>query len=779
MNCPRILPLIVLLAGACGTLGLDFTRAEEVEEFFEKRVRPVLVEHCYECHNAKSAGENGGLALDSSAGLEQGGERGPLLEAGEPKQSLIVQAIRYEHDDLEMPPSGKLEEPQIRVVTQWVQMGGDIPDYGDSEPTKEKPKSTKQGKDFWSFQALKAAPIKTRAASRWQRSVADTFVHGKLQGKELVPQAEAERHVILRRLCFDLTGLPPTPDRLQAFLADRRADAVERQVDQLLASPHYGERSARPWLDLARYTDKTASWLKSTGKAWLYRDWVIDAMNRDVPYDRFVRLQLAADLIPDTQPEELAALGFLGLSPTYWKELRLAPDVIKTVVAEEWDERIDAVCRTFLGLTAACARCHDHKFDPVTMDDYYALAGVFASTQLVDRPLLPAKQAEIAMVAKKQVEKLEAQLKGATKEKSAEIKQQMESIRAGTPGFDANWVHAVEESSIHVLPNGPDATKLEYRRGESRDLPLFRRGSPRNTGDVIPRGFFTVFTGTAGEQTSQRRGFRKGSGRAELAEALFAEAGPLTARVIANRVWEQHFGNGLVRTSSNFGAQGERPTHSELLDWLALRLVGRNWSVKSLRRDIVLSATYRQASQFNQHAQKRDPENRLLWRRDRKRLDVESWRDAMQFVAGNHDTRFGGPAIALGDANNRRRTIYGLIARRELEPMLRIFDFPEPTSHSPNRTPTTTPLQQLFVLNGPFVHQQAKALAARLMELPKGGSRIDSVYLRLFSRLPSDDELSVGLEFIESANSFAQTDVDRWSAYVHSLLGLNEFTFVD
>ena len=394
--------------------------------------------------------------------------------------------------------------------------------------------------------------------------------------------------------------MPPSTEEVAEFLSDPRPDAYERFVDRLLSSPHFGERWARYWLDLARYTDVTPTWLKNADQAWLYRDWVIRALNEDLPYDDFVKKQLAADVIENTAPEDYAALGLIGLSPTYWKELRLAPGVIEVIVADEWDERIDAVTRTFLGLTVACARCHDHKFDPITARDYYALAGVFASTQLADRPLLPSPLAEQIAEARQQFDKLEELLKAVKEKESDEakkLKAEIESIRSSTPRFDERMAHTVEEASVFVLPDGPDMTKLDVRKGQPRDLPVFRRGNPGNPGEIVPRRFLEVLSPMA------PRPFTAGSGRREFAEALFRESRGLTARVMVNRIWSYHFGRGLVRTPSDFGAQGDRPTHPELLEWLAADFAGgiesdnpRAWTMKRLHRQLVSSATYRQSS---------------------------------------------------------------------------------------------------------------------------------------------------------------------------------------
>jgi hypothetical protein len=407
---------------------------------------------------------------------------------------------------------------------------------------------------------------------------------------------------LIRRLYFDLIGLPPSPEEVQRFVRDDSPTAYERLVDRLLMSPQYGERWARMWLDKARYSDETASWLDNTGEEHLYRDWVVKAFNEDRPYDEFVHRQLATDLMPESDPQDLPALGFISLSPTYWKELKLPCEIIKVIVADEWEERVDAVSRTFLGLTVACARCHDHKFDPISSEDYYALAGVFASSQRAERPLMPESDYAPVRAAKAEVAKLEAEIaklkseKPEPKEKLEELSAKIEAIKSGTPLYHAPLASALSEESLYVVRAGKlaeEGTKLEYRPGP-RDLPLFVRGDPNRTGPIVPRRFLTVLSPDGTPEL-----FKNGSGRLELAQAITTDAAPLAARVMVNRIWLEHFGRGLVETPSDFGKQGARPTHPELLDDLSARFIAGGWSIKDLHREIVLSATWQQSSSFD------------------------------------------------------------------------------------------------------------------------------------------------------------------------------------
>ncbi|MCI0356883.1 MAG: PSD1 and planctomycete cytochrome C domain-containing protein [Planctomycetaceae bacterium] len=786
-----LLPAILALATSAGQQAAAQSTSTEGIEFFESKVRPLLLTHCSKCHTAKKAAESGELVLDSPAGIQRGGSRGALFAPAKPSESLILKAVSYADAELQMPPDGKLPAAEIAVLTKWLDLGAPLPAAENSAASIQQRIDIESGRKFWSFQPLSdfVPPVVSRA--NWPRAAIDAFILARLESEGLAPSSTADRRTLIRRLALDLVGLPPAAEDVEAFVADARPDAYERLVDRLLSSPHYGERWGRYWLDMARYTDENPSWLSSAKLAYRYRDWVVSALNSDLPYDRFVRLQLAADVMPETSPGDLTALGFLGLSPTYWKELRLAPQLIEVIVADEWDEKIDAVSRTFLGLTVACARCHDHKFDPITTRDYYALAGVFANTQQVDRPLLDPEPAEAVRQARRQIDALEADLakiKDKEPDKAAELKAQIERLKTETPGYDAQWAHAVEEARVEVLPDGPDKTKVVYHRGEASDLQIFKRGNPSNRGEIVPRRFVEVLS------PAPMRPFEHGSGRRELADSLFTEAQALSARVIVNRVWAHHFGVGLVRTTSDFGRQGEPPSHPELLDDLAERFVARGWSLKRLHREIVLSATYRQVSHVKsrksnvegqhasdirpstldlRHASSVDPANRLLWRMNRRRLDVEAWRDALLSASGELDLAIGGPPDDLARPENRRRTLYGRIGREDQDNLLLLYDFPTPTGHSPSREQTTTPLQQLFVLNSPLFEARAKALAERIGP-PAAASDTDqqvtSLYRELLARPPSDRELTLAREFLAAG---------KWDEYVHAVLGSNEVMFVD
>jgi hypothetical protein len=749
----------------------------EQREFFERSVRPLLQQHCLECHSAEHAAENGQLDLESLSGIAAGGSRGPLSAPQPDSPSLLMLAVNYSDTDLQMPPSGKLPEEALAVLQRWIDAGAPLPEYTATPRPTAAAIDYAAGRQFWSFQPLQPVPVpeeywpgKTQPASP-----IDAFILQALRRQQLYPSPRAKPETLLRRLTFTLTGLPPTLEQQAAATALAEPAAWAQIVEQQLQSPHYGERWARVWLDLARYTDFTPDWQNPTDRGWIYRDWVVQAFNRNLPYDQFVRLQLAADRIPETAPSDHAALGFLGLSPTYWKELKLAPSVIEQIVADEWDERVDAVCRTFLGLTVSCARCHDHKFDPISTADYYGLAGVFASTQLDERPLLPTDQASAVMTARKTARELEAKLKAIRDkqpEEAAAVEIRLQTLREQTPGFETPFAHVLRESSLFVLPDGDELTKLDYRDGVARDLPVFRRGNPGNPGEVVPRRFLTVFS------EASPRPLNAGSGRAQLAEAVLSEAQGLTARVIVNRVWDQYFGSGLVRTPSDFGVQGERPSHPELLEHLAWEFVQRGWDLKWLHREILLSEAWQQSSVRREDGFAADPENRFVWRGPRKRLDWEMWRDAVLAAAGVLELTAGGPGRAVDDPAHLRRSLYTIVAREELHPILRMHDFPEASAHSPRREPTTTPLQQLFLLNSPWVKQRSVELQQRVAALPEA-ERIGTAWRLLFARQPDTEEVEAGLSFIRAQISGGNSEAAAWQDYLQALLSLNELHFTE
>lgn len=729
----RLYVLAIALAGVLSSS--EFGKAAEPEqvEFFEKRIRPVLVEHCYKCHSAGAEKLQGKLLLDTREASHKGGESGAAIVPGDPEASLLLKAIRFE--DFEMPPSGKLPAEVIADFEHWIKEGAADPREGSGAPQPTKQIDFAAAKQFWSFQPPRTHELPPVSRPEWLSRKSDGFVLARLDAVGLSPTAVAEKRTWLRRVTLDLTGLPPTPEESSAYESDDSPDAAERVVDRLLAAPQHGERVARMWLDLARFAEDQAHIVGSDASltypnAYLYRDWVIGAINRDLPYDEFVRLQIAADLIEGEESPNLPALGLIGLGPKYYSRRSLQ------VMSDEWEDRVDIVGRGLLGLTVACARCHDHKFDPIGTEDYYALAGVFASTSMFNKPLRDDV------------------------EKAGEKKEE------GDSDFENGKKLASEAK------NPKDAMHV-VREGSPTDLNVFIRGIVENKGPVVPRHFLRVLC--EGEPTA----FASGSGRRELAEAIASPENPLTARIIVNRMWALYFGKPLVATPSNFGARGELPTHPELLDDLAVRFIESGWSLKWLAREIVLSSAYRQASQAETAAIAADPENVLLSRMNRRRMTVEQWRDALLWATGELQTAVGGPSLDPQDPSQRRRTIYSHASRLELNRMLAMFDYPDPNVHADRRSETTTPLQKMFVLNSPFMVEQARRFAERLQsESLDDAQRIEFAYRLLYSRSPSEEESRLGIAFLGNDGGVPATS-ERWQQYAHVLLAANELMYVD
>ena len=690
-------------------------------EFFEKRIRPVLVAECYECHSDESEELMGGLRLDTRDLTRNGGDSGPSVVPSDLDNSLLISAIRYE--DFEMPPKGKLPDTTIRDFERWVEMGAPDPREATSntklEPVVEISDRIEQARTSWAFSAPQIQRLPTVKFAAWPRERIDYFILHELEERKLLPADEADRKTWLRRITIDLIGLPPSPDDVAAFLNDESKQAYETVVQRLLASPHFGERWARMWLDVARYAEDQAHIVGNNKSlfypnAYLYRDWVIDAFNEDMPYDRFITLQLAADVVEPKNEQHRVALGFLGLGPKYYDRGRLA------VKAEEWEDRVDTVTRGLLGLTVACARCHDHKYDPIATTDYYALAGVFASTNMANLPLSDESQNGEGGVKKKKPKK----------------------------------------------KNDPEYAMHVVREGQAQDLNVFIRGNVERKGPVVPRRFLPVLCSTTPTP------FSEGSGRKELAAEIARPSNPLTARVIVNRIFGQLTGSPIVGTPSNFGTLGEPPSHPELLDDLAIRFMQNNWSIKWLVREIVLSSMYRQASHVGPEQLAADPDNQWFGRMNRRRLSVEAWRDSMLAATGQLQPSVGGKSFEVDDLQQRRRTLYGSISRFQLNPLLQVFDFPDANVHAASRSETITPLQKLFVMNNEFVLEQARRLSHRVTaEESTLEDRIHLAYQLLFARAPNDVEIQFGSDFISDAKS--------WPDYAHALMATNEMMYVD
>jgi Protein of unknown function (DUF1553)/Protein of unknown function (DUF1549)/Planctomycete cytochrome C len=777
----------LLLAG--DGLAADLRDRQAQEEFFETKIRPLLVNRCLDCHGKDKS--KGGLRLDARDAMLKGAESGPVVMPGKPDESPLIAAIRYE-GEIHMPPKTKLADQEIAALTDWVRRGAIWPAARPSAADRAAPavtatadatapRITAEQRAFWAFQPVRDPAPPDVNDDAWPRSAIDRFVLAKLEENNLAPAPPADKATLIRRAYFDLIGLPPSPAEVAEFLNDRAPAAFPKVVDRLLASPHYGERWGRYWLDVARYGEDQAHSFQPRlyPNGYRYRDWVVRALNRDLPYDRFVLEQIAGDLLdgPD-RLDRLAALGFFACGPVYYGDAQRH---------DQYADRIDTLTRGFLGLTVACARCHDHKYDPIPTADYYALEGVLASTDYVETPAAPqadvdayknaqaaigAKDKEITAFLKAQAERLKIKVQGngfkpVERMLGDEAKKTLVALRADLEG---------------LKKKAPPKYPVIHTLGESsspKDMPLLYRGNPSTPGANVARHFLTVLGG-------EKAPFSRGSGRLDLARAIASSQNPLTARVIVNRLWHYHFGRGLVATCSNFGVLGDRPSHSELLDWLAHRLIASGWSLKALHREIMLSSAYQQSSRLDSSAEERDPGNVWLSRMSRRRLDVEAWRDAVLAVSGRLDATIGGPSVALDSPSNVRRTFYAAISRHDLAWMLRLFDFPDPNITSGGRVETVVPLQQLFVLNSEFIVANARALAGRLTgtEPAHGiddGQRIDRAYLLLFGRAATEQEIRIGLAYLKQADSpdSPRAKLTRWERYAQALLATNEFLFVD
>jgi hypothetical protein len=909
---PRLAPLAVVLALAPAATAADKPTPEQLE-FFENKVRPVLAEHCYSCHGEKK--QSAGLRLDKAAAVKQGADDGPVVVPGDPAKSRLVQSVKREND-FPMPPKAALPADAVAALTEWVKTGAAYPE------DQAKAAAAPDPKNHWAFKPVARPPVPPPAGN----NPIDAFVVAKLAEKGLGLSPPADKRTLIRRASFDLTGLPPTADEIAAFEADDSPEAFARVIDRLLASPAYGERWGRYWLDVARYADTKGYVFQEDRNypfAYTYRDYVIKSFNEDKPFDQFVIEQLAADKLGEGGNNgALAAMGFLTLGRRF---LNNQPDVI--------DDRIDVVTRGLMGLTVQCARCHDHKYDPVPTKDYYSLYGVFASsTEPKDLPPIGKVERTPEVAAfEAEVEKREAGYRAEVAKRHAGHVQKLRSaagvsdyLRAylefrGKPAEQVRrqarerdlsqfvigrWAALIDpklkphspvfsplvalaavpeadlaakagdvlakmaadpktpahpavlaalrdakpktirdvtdvygklltgtgdgELAAALAPGGPtdvpeaDFDKLQNRAdrdqlaqmrqkiekfkadspfappramvltdGERFDPYVFLRGNPDARGPAVPRQFLEVVAGPG------RKPFADGSGRLELAKAIASPDNPLTARVFVNRVWIGHFGQGLVRTPSDFGLRSDPPTHPELLDWLAGEFAD-GWRVKRLHRLITLSATYQQASGATAEQVKADPENRLLSHQNRRRLDFEGLRDALLAASGKLDRKTGGKPVDLFRAPfTGRRTVYGFIDRQNVPGTFRSFDVASPDQHSPQRFQTTVPQQALFLMNSPFVTEQAAALAARpeVAAATSPDEKIAALYRITLGRGPTAAELSAGREFVAAAARDAAAEAEAsswprrlaaaanpfgaWPQYAQVLLLSNEFAFTD
>jgi len=891
---------VIAILWSCAPFVRAADSAPGGSEFFEMRIRPILAKRCFTCH---TSGRMGGLEMSGRNALLKGGGRGPAISADHPEDSLLLQAVSYKLDALKMPPTGKLPDNEIDDLTVWVKAGAVWPD-SPKPPALKGPAYaiTPEQRAFWAFQPVRKTALPDVQDAGRAKSAIDRFLQAKREALGLEAVKPADKLTLLRRAYFDLIGLPPTPEQVDAFLRDSSPAAFAKVVDHLLASPGYGDRWGRYWLDVARYSDdRLDSEVEDPyPNAFRYRDWVIDAFNQDMPYNQFVKAQIAGDLLGDDQ--YVTGLGFYALRPK----------------AEMQEDRVDATTRGFMGLTAGCAECHNHKFDPIPTTDYYALLGVFTSTEDSEFHLAPEAVVKKYKEQEKKIQDREARIRDFLYTEASQLAgiladQSPRYLRAarkvlGPAGLDAKDAADADhldretlERWVRYLQVAPkDHRYLDNWQDEKFDLEQFRQqvlavlderkkvdetnavikakakkagpkakanvvslkpesyylwrdlffsdfygnqfkqeddgvlyygpnrgyltsdgnverflagqwkehldslraelavlklalpppypfahvikdaakpkvervrigGARENLGEAVPHHFLSILS------DGEPHRFEKGSGRLELAEAIADARNPLTARVMVNRIWQHHFGAGIVRTPSDFGRMGDRPSHPELLDYLAAGFIESGWSIKALHREIMLSATYALSADQSAKNMRIDPENRLLWRANIQRLDVEALRDSLLFVSGELDFKAGGPPAKLNDENNKRRTVYGFVSRNTLDGMLALFDFPNPNIASEKRNMTESPAQELFFLNSSFIAQRAQALARRVSAGPKRdeASRIDAAYRILFGRAPSRDELQLGENFLKANQN------DGWQRYSQALLNSNEFLFVN
>lgn len=781
-----------LLSHLCFFIPASIGGAAEPEslDFFEAKIRPVLIEHCYECHSVESGKAKGGLRVDDREAVLRGGDSGPALVPGKPEESLLLAAIRHSDPDLEMPPrKDRLSDSILKDFGVWIAAGAVDP------REKANGKDGRTGNDFesrkqhWSYLPPVAPALPATKRSDWSLSDIDPFILAKLEENALDPSPDADPVTLLRRLSFDLTGLPPTPEQAAAFSMAK----LEETIDDLLASDGFGVRWARHWLDVVRYAESNGKEANLTyPHAWRYRDYVIDAFNRDLPYDRFLTEQLAGDLLPAAddagRARLLVATGFLAMGAKSLAEqnpLQFAADVA--------DEQLDAFSRAFLASSLACARCHDHKADPVTMDDYYALVGIFKSTdtrygtwidsennrggKLIRLPELPGQLIPNPSLSKKELKDLKQKFADLDAREKAG-KERAEKARAEGRDMQLDFNEQLREALGILWTRGPIVGKLETVDDEGKALPLcmgaleaekkidsprYERGEIAHPSGTVPRAVPAIF-GIASEGPVPA----ETSGRLELAKWITDPGHPLTARVMVNRVWTHLFGAGLVETIDDFGRTGAAPSHPELLDYLALRFQEEGWSIKTLVREIVLSRAYRQASTWREEAFQKDPDNRLLWRLPKRRLDAEVIRDAMLSVSGELDlsprpgslvaelTSQSAGMIGFNKAipedldGSLHRSVYLPVMRDQLPDVLRLFDFAEPSLVTGKRDSTNVPPQSLYLMNSDFIRARAAALAKRISrEAGSDSERVAIAYRRCFNRAPNAEEKRLVDEFFK------------------------------
>ena len=775
----------------CISLSVASVRAAETAPadgvFFEKHIRPILTQHCYPCHSEKAGKRKGGLWLDRRDGWKSGGETGPAIVPGNVAGSLLVKGVRYE--SLKMPPQQQLPHHLIARLEEWVRRGAYDPRTTSVSVVKSGI-DISAGRRFWSFQPVAKQKLPPVVDKSWPRKDVDHFVLARLESQHLGPAPDAKPEVLLRRVYLALTGLPPSLAQQDAFLSDPSEDAFARVVDRLLASHAFAERWARHWLDIIRYADTTGGGgSQALPDAWRLRDYVVQAFRNDKPLNELIREHIAGDLLPFSsyteQADRFTATGLLVLGPHNYggqdKQL---------LALEIADEQIDTIGKAFLGMTIGCARCHDHKFDPIPTSDYYALAGIFLSTQSVadasaarwftrTYPLSPEQEAERA-AHKAHIATLEREV--------IDLRAQLKTLRANADADKA----AVATRSAELKKKEDLLKKLKQQKEppqptimcvgeaeEPQDTPIRVRGQPRALGATVPRSFLQI--ATSSKMTVPQ--IKQGSGRLELADWIASDQNPLPARVLANRIWQHLFGQGIVRTPDNFGTTGTRPTHPALLDHLAVQLLRNGWSTRKLVRTIVLSRAWQMASTGGDpQGATVDPENKLLWRTNKRRVDAETLRDSILLISGSLDPQRGGPSLPADFKSeftfkhtSNKRSIYIPVFRNQLHEIFSTFDFANPSFVVGKRFQSTIPTQSLYLMNSPFTYQQAQATAEQLLgQLADPEDAIRRVYRHVLCRRPRKEELVLTQEFLEAEEFSREVRI----GLIRSLFSCVDFQYI-
>jgi len=809
--------------------------SSDLLNFFEARIRPVLIEHCYECHSTETESA-GGLLLDARFSLRNGGDTGPAIVAGDSRESLLVRAMEYSDPQLQMPPHGKLPEPVVEDFRKWIDDGAEDPRA--DKPLREADSNEAQHSSapadafltsHWAYQPLRAATTLEFGEASTQASVIDDWIHQKLSTLGLEAAGPAPPEVLARRLYFDLIGLPPTPEQLVAAREEILAGQLDKLVDRLLASNHYGEVQARRWMDVVRYADSITLRGFILPQAWRYRDYLIHSFNEDRSFATMIREQIAGDLMdsPNVQErsQQLIATAFMALGNTNLEKqnkLELEMDYL--------DEQMDVIGSAFLGMTIGCARCHDHKFDPISTKDYYALAGILRSSagmkhanvsEWIELPL-PLEESQAAYF-----EQLEQQQKS-LKQEYQQLKKSAEKPSKsgdplpieGSPSVPSDKAQPVPPLSAdeQLRTSPPSVQELEKQMatvaaalrkrpqyltvlesGKPVHLPVHIRGSVHSLGEIVPRGFLTAIAFSEDHSSDSLHGTRPTSNpesdssspnRLDLANWIVEDSHPLAARVYANRIWQSMMGCGLVDSPNNFGTTGEKPSHPELLDWLAMRLMQSNWSTKSMIRAIVMTQAYQRSTDWTlRHSSDLDPENRSYWRGHSRRLTVESLRDAMLVISGELDTTMGGSLIRDGTANDfdyshtsTRRSIYQPVFRNSLPQLYEQFDFADPSVSIGKRARSTHAMQGLGLANNPWVIERSKHAARHWSRLVAGRGlegTVSGLLTSCFGRQPSAAELELSIQFLETQGSASPDDLMRWELLIQSLFASLDFRFLE